>query len=328
MVVNPRLKTYLKLAYAGPGEKQQILNRIPRTLSAYDNEGQIVSVRELLTTTDVAGTSLIQTEMYNTVMEGAKKVLCMRNAVRNIPMNSSSLKVPIRKARAYARVVPEAGEIPLAEGDYTSVTLTAEKIGERPLVSEEMIEDSAYAIAEMEIMGVGEMVENTLNQKGLTAWLDGSGLEHDTTGSNQGRVALAAAITKVREAGYMPDTVIMCPEFEGKLLEEYVAPATTNTVGAESAISTGRVGRLLGCDLYQTNVADASSTYTWGYAADGEIGAIVFDSTRFGLLGMRRNTTIRRFADPIRDMQSATVTARFGFGTATENTNAACRIEF
>jgi len=73
MVVNPRLKTYLKLAYAGPGEKQQILNRIPRNLSAYDNEGQIVSVRELLTTTDVAGTSLIQTEMYNTVMEGAKK---------------------------------------------------------------------------------------------------------------------------------------------------------------------------------------------------------------------------------------------------------------
>ena len=28
MVVNPRLKTYLKLAYAGPGEKQQILNRL------------------------------------------------------------------------------------------------------------------------------------------------------------------------------------------------------------------------------------------------------------------------------------------------------------
>jgi hypothetical protein len=328
-IKNPRLRTYMRLLSAGPEETKQIVNRIPRELTAWHG-GEVKRVRELLTSTSIAGTSLIQTEMYNTVMQGASKAVCFRNAVKTIPMSTSTIKIPIRKARGYARKVPEFGEILIASGDFTSVEITADKVGERPLISQEMIDDSQYAVMEMEIMGVGEMVENTINQDGLSQWLNKAGQTHDCAGSNLGRLGVSGAVTKITKAGYIPDTIIMSPEFEGVIRDEILLPTNANNPTAGSVMSTGKVASMLGLDWYMCNVTpDTNVTNkTWGYASNDQIGAVVFDSTRFGLRGSRKDTTITQFADVIRDMKGATVVNRFGYGIPTENLNAACLVMY
>jgi hypothetical protein len=330
-IINPRLKRYLQILHAGPEESKRLIGGIPRELTAY-HSGEVKRVRELLTSTSIQGTSLIQTEFYNTVMQGASKAVCFRNAVKSIPMSANSLKVPIRKARAYARHVPEFGEIPITAGDYTTLELTADKIGERPLISQEMIDDSQYAIMEMELLGAGEMVENTINQDGLSAWLAGTTQDQDTTGSNQGRIAVSKAITKIVKAGFIPDTIIMCPEFEGVIRDEIILPTNSNNANIlDPTIRTGKVASgILGLDWYLCSVTPDTAVWnhTWGYASDGQYGAIVFDSTRYGYRGVRKDITINQFADPARDMKSATVSARNAYGVATENLLAACTIQY
>jgi hypothetical protein len=328
--LNPRLKKYLQILHATPGEASRIINTIPRELTAW-HEGEVKRVRELLTSISIQGTSLIQTEMYNTIMQGATKAICFREAVKSIPMSANSLKVPIRKARAYARKVPEFGEIPITAGDYTTVELVAEKIGERPLISQEMIDDSQYAVMEMELLGAGEMVENTINQDGLSAWLAGAGQTHDTAGANQGRIAVSRAITKCVKAGFRPDSIIICPEFEGVIRDEIILPTNANNPGVDPVIQSGRIASgILGLNWFLCSVTpnEEVTNKTWGYSGPDEIGAVVYDSTRYGYRGVRKDITINQFADPIRDMKSATVSARNAYGVAAENATAACLIQF
>ena len=97
------LATYLKLASAGPGEAKQIIeHKIPRELTTYDSDGKVVRVRELLVSEAIESTTLIQTEMYNTVMAGAEPVKYMRQALPVIGAKGNTLTVPLGESGTYA----------------------------------------------------------------------------------------------------------------------------------------------------------------------------------------------------------------------------------
>lgn len=317
------LKTYLKIGLEEPNGRalERIVETIPRELgTVYD--GKIEPVRELLLSTAIESTTLIQTEMHATVLEGAEPWKCMRQACTVLPMKANTLTIPVGEVGSYAPEVAEGAEIPISDQDYTAVTLTAKKYGVRPMITDEMVADALYPVIEMEIRKAGAKLENTLNQIALTNLIDNtSANEHDTAGANQGIKAIATAIKLVKADGFIPDRIVLHPDAEALIMAEYIP---TGYVGAEAAQS-GKLPNLLGLSPFITNVADASSQ-TWEYNSDGDIGMVVFDSNNGTVIGERQPITVKRFDDVIRQLQGGTVSARWAVGTL--QANAGARIEY
>lgn len=316
-------RTYAKIGLEEPNGRalQRIVETIPRELgTVYD--GKIEPVRELLLSTAIESTTLLQTEMHATVLEGAEPWKCMRQACTVLPMKANTLTIPVGEVGSYAPEVAEGAEIPISDQDYTAVTLTAKKYGVRPMITDEMVADALYPVIEMEIRKAGAKLENTLNQIALTNLIDNtSANEHDASGSNLGIKAIATAIKKVKADGFIPDRIILHPDAEALIMADYIP---TGYVGAEAAQS-GKLPNLLGLSPFITNVADASSQ-TWEYNSDGDIGMVVFDSGNSTVIGERQPITIKRFDDVIRQLQGGTVSARWAVGAL--QANAGARIEY
>jgi hypothetical protein len=239
---------------------------IPKELG-YNWDGKLMRVKELLLTEAIESTTLIQSETHATVMEGSEPSICLRNALPTIGMKSRTMNWTVGETGTYAPEVPEATDIPILNQDYDTVEFVAKKYGVRPLISNELLEDGLFNVAELEMRKAGRRVENSLNQQGITELIDSVTLEHDCAGSNWGIKAIAAAVSEVRAAGYNPDSLIMHPEAEAIVLAEFVP---TNYYPTEAIVNTGMVPNILGLKSMTCGVVDAG-TQEWGYAANAEI---------------------------------------------------------
>ena len=317
------LETYLEIANAGNHESKTLIEKsIPRRLGHIEPDGKLYDVRELLLSSAIESTTLIHTEVMATALEGAQPAISIRNALPIYTMTKGTKDIPKRPAGRYAPKVAEGAEIPIKNGDYGKVTLTAEKYAERPLITNELIDDGDFDVIAMEIQDAGRAVENSFNQDGLTECLDGATLEHDTAGSNQGIKAVASGITAMKDADYQPTDIILSPEAEGMLMKEFVPTAY---VGAEAAMS-GNLPQLMGLNVHSCNVTDVSDTYTWGYAADGEIGMLILDKSKSCAFGMRKDISVTKYNDPIRDLQGMSIIGRADFKTM--QAKAILRVEY
>jgi HK97 family phage major capsid protein len=313
-----RLNDYLKAAI--DGEVKELADSMSDEETIRHN-GEVVTVRELLLSTDIGATGLIQTEVLKTVIEGADQVKCFRDALPTYNMSSKTLDINVGETSSYAPIVAEGAEVPIETQTYTPVEFTAEKRAVRPAITNELIADSVVDVIAAEVSKAGKRIENSLNQKSLTVMLDGATLEKDTEETARGVDALADAIALVQEAGFIPDSVVMHPEALAMVIKEFVPGNYDN-----SAVTSGSLGKVLGLNVYVTSVTDDSDTYTWGYGADGEIGMIVFDSASAAAIGMREDISVENYNDVIRDMQSMVVKSRFDVKVL--NGAAICRVKY
>ena len=316
------LKTFLEMAMnPESSDIRKLAATIPKELG-YNHDGKLLQVKELLLSEAIESTTLIQAEAHATVMEGSEPSICLRRALPTVGMKSRTMNWTVGETGTYAPEVAEATDIPIDDQDYSTVEFVAKKYGVRPLITKELIQDGLFNVAELEMKKAGRRVENRLNQNGITEIIDSAGLEHDTAGTNQGIKAIAAAVSQVRGAGFNPDTLIMHPEAEALVLQEFVP---TNYYPTEAIVNTGMVPNILGLKTYTCGVVD-NGTQEWGYAADGEIGMVVYDSVAAAAIGMRRDITVENFDDPIKDMVGMTVTSRFDVESIIAN--ACSRVEY
>ena len=310
MAMNPESSDIRKLA-----------STIPKELG-YNHDGKLMQVKELLLTEAVESTTLIQSEAHATVMEGSEPSICLRRALPTVQMKSRTMNWTVGETGTYAPEVAEATDIPIDNQDYDTVEFVARKYGVRPLITKELIEDGLFNVAEIEMRKAGRRVENRLNQNGITELIDSAGLEHDTAGTNQGIKAIASAVSKVRAAGFNPDTLIMHPSAEAVVLQEFVP---TNYYPTEAIVNTGMVPNILGLKSFTCGVTK-NGTQEWDYDTGGDIGMVVYDSVAAAAIGMRRDVTVENFDDPIKDMVGMTVTSRFDVEVIIAN--ATCRVEY
>jgi len=304
------LRTYLDIGLNAPTGRalERAVSKIPRELGTVF-DGKIEPVRELLLTTAIESTNLIQTEMYKTVVEGAEPFKVMRNALNVLPMGAATLDIPVGEAGSYAREVAEGAEVPISTQDYSKVTFTAKKIAERPVITDEMVADALYPVIELELRKAGAKLENKINQMAIVE-LVANTAQHDTGGANQGIKAVAAAQAKVEGAGYIPDRIVMCPGFKAGLMAEFVP---TGYSGAD-AVMSGKLPNLLGLQAFVSNVVHTTAT-SWAYAGGDNIGAVVFDSQNSTMLGIRQDITVKRYDDVVRMLQGTVVSARVAVDT-------------
>ncbi len=335
----------LEAAFAGPAEKKilqsemvtkdipMIERQLGATYMITGEDGKKHKARELLLSEAVETGTLVQTEVYRTVMEGMKPAVCMREVVPIYPMTSNVLDVPVRPAGRYAPFVGEGSEYIIKTQDYTKMTLTAQKIGEIPLCTKEMVDDSKFTVIEMEIKAAGEACENTLNQWMLATLLDNAGNEYDINAA----VAALGGAAAIREAkaliaadGYYADNVVIHPSVETYINKDYV-PIAYNPV-AQQQMASGILPPVLGCTIRQCGVdvtttsSPTASTYVWGAPTDSYIGMVLVDKAKCGGIGMREDIYVENFTDPLRDLIGGKVSMRVACQYA--NANAISRVEY
>jgi hypothetical protein len=312
------LSMMLELAFGSPKNPAKIKNHLASALEQRKElyafkDGGVESiapakVRELILSESVERAGLVQTEIYNTVVSGSKAKVCMRDAFPVAKMNTDVMNVPVGNAFIYAPLVAEGAELPSIYQNYTSKTLTAKKYGNKIPISHELVQDAKFDLVGIELEKTGAGVENKLNQLMLTALLDGAGNEHDCAGSNVGITAVIGARKLVEEDGFYPDTLIMHPSAYAQVLTDY-KPAYNWK--AEDVLQSGVIPDVIGLKPFVTNVADDSSTYTWGYGTDSYIGMVVADSKSGGIIGMREDISVEMHDDPFKMLVAPIVWARF-----------------
>ena len=305
------LAQYLELANSPYNDrKREIMDSIPRELSAWDN-GQPVRVRELLQSRGIESTTLVLQELSGTVIDGAEFQKCWRDVVPIVQMKDNRYDYLTGETGTYAPEVAEGAEIPINTQDYTLKTITAKKYAERPLITRELVDDSKFDIISLEVEKTGARVENALNQQALNTFLDGSGGEVDRAASNVGEQAVADVRAAVEAANFIPDKIVMHPTAWGYVLKDYNPTSSYYPVG--NSTTTGLIPEVFGMKVYKTSVANVSGgTYTWGYGVDGRMGMLCMDSKNAGLIGIRQDIRVEDYKDPIRDLLGFSVSIRMG----------------
>jgi HK97 family phage major capsid protein len=336
----------LEAAVAGNAEKKALQEKIvSRDLAAFERstgqrymiegeDGKVKPARELLLSEGIETGTLIQTEINRTVLEGSEPVKCFRNAVPVFAMNSNTMQINVGETGTYAPFVSEGAEIPINTQDYTARTWTSKKFGERPMITREMVDDALFSVIELEVKKTGQRIENTLNQWMLQVLIDNAGNEHDINAA-AGSVAGVSAMISARQLnaadGFISDTIVTHPAMTNYLYKDFVPGYN---VLAQGYTNTGILPNVMGCRVFECGVeltststptAVSAAGYDWAPPTDTKIGALVFDSKSCGGIGMRQDTRVEQYSDPVRDLIGMSVTMRAAcqYGVA----NAICRVE-
>ena len=310
-----RLAQFLEMDAMGASElKKTVEHSVPRELSYHDFDGKVVNARELLISEGIQGSTLIPTEIYATVMEGAEPAKCMREVLPIFHMKGISMAMPYGESGTYAPVVAEGAEVPVQDQTYSSASFTAKKYAVRPLITNEMIDDALFDVIASEVRKSGMRLENALNYKCLDDLLGyyGNSQSCGTAGATP-LVFAAKLIADMQADGMAPNKLIVHPAFAGLSMAEAIP--FTNQYGVE-VIKTGSMGNIMGCDTRMLGIALTSSTVNtryWDFSSSGRVGAIMLDTAHCGGIGMRQDIKVEQYADSIRQMQGITCSMRFDF---------------
>ena len=169
-------------------------------------------------------------------------------------------------------------------------------------------------MVEFELKRAGTKLENKFNRDVMQTLIDGRYTTNDVTATVVKPAHVAHAVGNVKKQNWHPDTMIIhaIPEYHlvsGSALMHY------QLAGDNMALRKGEIGTLIGLAAKRlTTNSDTSKTNKWGcgYDASNEIGVAIFDSTAFGLIGMRRDVTVEQYNDPIHDLKGISATMRYG----------------
>ena len=315
-----KLTALLKYGHAGTADKKKMLGS-----KGFENDvGKELHTLLQSEATAISDSTLVQEEVYKTVVEGAEPFKCMREVNPIVNVDSYSLRIVTGETGTYAEKVAEGQAITLDTQTYSKTDITIDKYGTRPLITTELIEDSLFDVVELELKKAGARLENGLNRVVLAAILAGVTTSTlNPAGSHIAVSDIAQAAAKVKKQNYLPDTLVTHPTAEGYLLQDSNL-AYVSYAGQSNSLTAGTVPKLMGLTPYTCTATDAASP-TWDdTTAASDVTALVFSKNDLGMLGMRRDLAVEQYEDPIHDLVGISCTMRFGYGVINETS--ACKI--
>jgi len=320
-----KLSKLLEYTVARPSEQQKML-----TKNSFKSAVGEETLKTLLQSENqaISDSTLVQEEVYNTVIAGAEPFRCLREVTPVVNTSTYSVRFVKGEAGTYAGKVAEGSNIDIDVQTYEKQDITIDKWGTRPVITNELIEDCLFDIVNLELQKAGARMENALNRYMLYQMIAGSNAVStnsvDPGASTKLSVAhLAQAIAKIKGQNYMPDVLMTHPHAEGSLLQDSNV-AYTAYMGTSGPLVSGNIPKLMGLTPYTCTVTE-QTTPTWDNTnAGSDIQALVFSKQDFATLCMRRDITIEDYADPIHDLVGMAITMRFGGDVLRET--AACKI--
>ncbi len=322
-----KLEPILKFGFAGSAERSRLLGKAwfkkelegIRSANPYSKEHELMDAHALLQTekTAINDSTLVQEEVYRTVLEGTEPARCMRDVVPTIQTDSYSVRFVKGEAGTYSGKIAEGGVIDVDTQTYTKQDITIDKYGTRPLITNELIEDSLFGIIELELKKAGTRMENGLNRVILDQILNGDNKISTSTlnpeGTHLSVSDLARAVAMIKKQDYLPDCLVTHPTAEGYLLQDSNL-AYVSYAGSPGALRQGNPGtNLMGLKLFTCTATDKASGPTWDDTTAGsDVTAIVLSKNDLAALCMRRDLTVERYEDPIHDLVGISLTQRYG----------------
>lgn len=315
MYESGKLVKLLQIAFAGNLERERLVNK-ESTKHILGEKTQ----KMLLQSNAIQESNLLQEEVHKTISEGAEPWRVFREILPIIKTDSYSVRIVKGETGTYAVPVAEGAKVPIDTQVYTKEDITINKIGTRPIITNELIEDGLFDIAKLELTKAGARMENKLNRDCLVEVLtDTTAGTSDLTpgGAHVAVTDIAQARADIGFNNYIPDTMILHPGAEGYLLQDsnlvYAAWA-----GQANTLATGNMPKIMGLTPYTCSVTTGNATDPiWGgtAAASNTYNIIIMDKAAHTYLAMRRDLTVEEYDDPIHDIMGIACTLRFGVGT-------------
>lgn len=261
--------------------------------------------RELIETSTVNASTLVKEEVYSKIIEGAEKVRCMREVMKDTTFNMPTPSYRFILHENVNGTLPEVSptaEYPVAANEsYRPVTFIAKKYGELPVIEEELISDAMFDIVEMRLKDVGMKAENTLNQLCIDAITENG--SQATYNASEPISCIADAVAIIKKNGYSPDTLIMTTDLEGDLFGD---PHFRFEYSGETGnFRNYEMGTKI-CGLKPWLLTQPSGNASFG----GRIKGVVMDSGKAGGLGIRQDVAVEKFSDPKNDLLNLKVSMR------------------
>jgi hypothetical protein len=312
MINMTKLTKLLDYNYAGNNERSRMRNTSSFKRNVLDTLSK--EQKELLISDASDADELLQESVYDAIIAGATPARCMRDVIPTVGIGDHQMRVTYASGGAnYATDVAEGAAIPLNEDQFNTVTITPKKVGVRPLITNEMIEDELWSMVEWHLRWAGGAIENKLNKDCLDDFIAGTTVSDKTGAGSIDNIA--AARGSVTTNGWNPDKMVIAPGFETDLLAEDNFMQAYQ-YGDNSILKTGNIPGVLGMNVHKLSIV-TGDTYTWGggFDAASEYGALIFDSKApFMMLGMKRDISIEQYDDPIHDLVGIAATMRYGTG--------------
>jgi len=225
-----------------------------------------------------------------------------------------------------AEQVPEGAEVPIKHATWEKFYINVVKIGVRPVITREMIEDAHWDVVRRNLdqaalaMARYEdwMIMNALNAgvPNNAAITDGVGGIGTVVGSHRINMgsggagdsltwrSIAKALTVMRLENYTPDVMLIHPvqmydllTMEGDFIGATEKAYLTLPERVTSAMSNGTIGSIGGMRV----VVSANQPA-------GQV--LMFDSSVYGVLAERRPVSMDKYNDVVRQMEGIVLTQR------------------
>ena len=282
--------------------KTQVLDTLPK------------DQKELIISDAADSSALLQTEVYNTIVEGQMEAVCVREHFPIIQTDTNQIRVTYMSgSTGYAMDVAEGAAIPLDDSYFYTKNIDIKKIGTRPLVTNEMVEDGLWDLVQWELGQAGRRIENKFNRNVINVMVNNCGtVQPDSTPSIN---TIAYCRKEIMKKHWNPTKGLMIPLTEGTIVSgnqwmQY------QLAGDTDAFRKGTVGTVMGIDFYRLGIdgdsAEGDQVWNGGYDAAEEVCMLIYDPAVFSFIGMRRDLEVEKYKDPIHDLVGLSATMRFG----------------
>lgn len=261
---------------------------------------------------------LIQTHYYETMFEAVKSQFVSMQAIRGtIAAKSTVLRLPTQDVTAFSATkdythlwheYSEGSEIEIKTHTYSYRDVTCVKHAIRPVITDEMVEDSLYSMMELEM----DVAARNL------AWVANYKLEKELYDNMTSRAAvLDLSGTAITLANFrdlcedvatdkypLPYTCVSTPHqyWTGLLNDSNLSQAMQ--FGGSEPVRQAQIP-----SLYGSNVLVSHNGYF--SATTGQPGGILCKPEYSGVLVERYPPRVERFRDYVRQMENAIITWKF-----------------
>jgi len=326
---------------------------LPKTLKSskhLEEDGDVIEARlddaiprMLFATSDPEEVdTLFREQLLEVIMEGRELRKVARDASNVINASTRVGDVTVASDEEFARPTAQGAEIRDNGEDYTTVEWNCTKVTQGSRVTDAMRDQAMVDLIERNIQRVGASVENAINRVFLEELVDDARANHDTAGTDQGYNALNEAVGEVDKNDFRPDTYVTHPEYRTVLFNDtnlsFANRAGTNEV-LRNREDAPIIGDIAGLDMHAamsgatypdgTDPGWTAGSETWGFNADGEKGAVVYDRDNIHTILYAPNgqdVEVKDYEDPIRDITG--VNARIFVDAQYSQGRAASTIEF
>ena len=252
-------------------------------------------------------------EINRIVWEALKPNLIFRELVSIWHTNNPTYRFirAILVPRAFD--VGEAAEVRIAGERYDYIDVNMRKIGLRPIISREAVEDMQWDVVARQLAEAGRAMAQKENELGL-AILNTQGTTNNnyqgwanTIASGNGNYLcytdLVGAIGVLRENNAFPDTLAVYPSEEADLLNDQ-AFINSFYMGGLMKKASGPpdfFGQVLGIRTLTSTLMTAGN-------------ALVIDTARAAGFVIRRDVTVENIIDPTKDVSGSVFTERMNLG--------------